>query len=759
MFEFLFKYSPVMFQEGAFGLKLLPSVVIMAGVVLTLAFLTWFAYRETTLPLNRALKAGLLTLKICVLLTLLLIAAEPFVSVSTVVPRRSSLIILADDSQSMTIRDAGSGLSRQAHMLKLLGDQTDDGLLHDLAGNFKLRLYKFASGVEPLPDPEQLSARGGITDVAASLSFASQLARQNAVSGVILLSDGVSTGPGDPLEVASELKAAKVPVYVVGIGDENIADIELAKVDVNHSVIENSVVALSALIKKTGIKDQKVDIELRENGLIIKDETVLLQGAATHTAMTFSPLKKGLTHYSLRVSSRVDEPIMQNNIKNFLVDNRDAHARVLYVEGYPRAEFKYLRRALDGDPNIELVSLLRTGPDKFYRQGIKSEDELKDGYPKSKEELFKYDAIIFGSIEADFFSDAEIANTLAFVSERGGGFLMIGGGQAFAQGGYAATELAKMLPVELHVVGRQDAPPLAFRDKYKLLLTPEGRRFPVLQLAQTESENVKVWDALPELEGYNSLGRAKPGATVLAVHPLSEAGNPKIIMAQQRYGRGRSMVFATSSSWLWQMGLPHQDMSHERFWRQVLRWLALNTPDAVECRTDKKNYAPGEKITVTVDVRDPEYVPIRNAVIRATVKTPSGKTMKIPFDWASNGKVHYLGHLRGNEKGIYRVEVEATASDRSFQGKSETAFIVEDAHAEFNNAQLQTAHLQRIAEVSGGKYYHQDEAHNLADEISVMESSYSKITQHDLWDMPVIFFLLLGLLSLEWFIRRSKGLS
>ncbi|NIR52297.1 hypothetical protein GWO43_03795, partial [candidate division KSB1 bacterium] len=432
-----------------------------------------------------------------------------------------------------------------------------------------------------------------------------------------------------------------------------------------------------------------------------------------------------------------------------------------YIEGYPRAEFKYLRRAVDGDQNIKLISLLRTGlPDKFYRQGIENRDELKDGYPKSRRGLFKYDAIIFGSIEADFFNADELENTLEFVSQRGGGFLMLGGANSFAQGGYGGTSIEKILPVELpYQNGAAAAAPATFRDKYKLTLTPEGLRNPILQLSAAESENSGLWDELPDLEGYNPLGRAKPGATVLAVHPLSEPDNPKIIMANQRFGRGRSMVLATSSTWHWQMGMPHEDMSHERFWRQTLRWLALNSPRPLELALDKETYVPYEQATLNVEVRDSSFNYVEDANIKAIITTPSGKTVEVPFNWSSNGKVEYVGAYHPDETGLYRVEVLAHSANGDFLGRTESAFYVEESKAEFTRAQLQAGLLKRIAEISGGRYYHEQEAQNLADEISVMESSYSKLVERDLWDMPLIFLLAILLLSIEWYTRRSKGLS
>ncbi|MFQ5604183.1 MAG: glutamine amidotransferase [bacterium] len=760
MFEFLLKFSPVLYKEGHFGFNVLPSLFALLGITALLALSLWFAYRKTTLELSQWLKGMLLGLKMLVLGLLILALFEPIIQVTSVIPRKSSLILLVDDSKSMSIKDVNGGESRSAYVQKLLGDANQPGLLQALKKNFKVQTYKFASEVERLNQTAHLTAGGEITDLAASLEFAGEIGSQGRFSGVLLLTDGANNTAQDPLETAALLNNSDLPVYVVGVGSETSKDIEIAKVAANHSTIENSVVEISALVKNNNFENKEVEIELREEGLLVKKQVVKLRGSGTRVTMKFSPQKRGFVHYALNAVASENEIIKENNSKSFLIDNRHKKARVLYIEGYPRAEFKYLRRALDGDISIELVSLLRTGVDKFYRQGIKDQNELKDGYPKTKEALFKYDAIILGSIEADFFSEKELLNTQEFVSQRGGGFLMLGGVHSFNQGGYGNTPIEKILPVELpYHNGTASNTPTTFRDKFKLVLTPEGYDTAILQLATDESDNRSKWENMPELEGYNPLGRAKPGATILAVHPLSEIENPKIIMAQQRFGRGRSMVFSTSSSWLWQMGLPHEDTNHERFWRQLLRWLALSSPSPIEGRLDQDTYAPSEAVHLSVDVRDSTYNSVENATIKAFITTPSGKVISVPFNWSSNGKVEYVANYQPQEKGLHLVDIRAYSSSGKFLGKTETAFFVEESKTEFSHAQLKSNLLKRLAEISGGKYYHQDEAKILADEISIQNSSYSKLVEHDLWDVPLLFLIAIFLLTVEWFVRRHKGLS
>ncbi len=760
MFEFLLKYSPVVFSEGKIYFNALPSLLALFAVTGLFALAVFVFYRRTTLVINRIFKGLLIGLKLAALLLLFLALLEPVVSVSTITPLKSSLMILVDDSKSMSIKDAGKNGTRRDFAANLLGSGEGPGLLTELGKNFKLQLYEFSSDVSHLETSSKLNAAGESTNLAHGLTFAANNGKQAAVSGIVVLTDGINNSDQDPLEIAASLKSKKLPIFVVGIGSETTQDVELSKVAANHSVIENSVVELAALIKNKNFEGSQVEIELLEEGRVIKSQVVDLKRGATRTSLKFSPQKKGFARYTLNVKTKGDEPIKDNNSQSFLIDNRSRSAKVLYVEGYPRTEFKFLRRAVDDDPSVDLVSLLRTGPDKFFRQGIESKRELRDGYPDSREALFQYDAIIFGSIEKDFFTAIQLENTVDFVSQRGGGFLMLGGSNAFSQGGYSQSSLEKVLPVEMPVAnGAVGSHSSTLRDRYKLLLTPEGYRNPVLQLAGDDSENRSIWDKLPDLEGYNLLGRAKPGATILAVHPLSEPEDPKVIMAQQRFGRGRSMVLATSSTWHWQMGVSHEDLSHERFWRQVLRWLALDSPQPIESQTDKGTYVPDEQVTLKVDVRDSTFTPINDATIKARIIKPSGEVVDVPFKWSSNGKLEYVGAYHPHEQGMYLVELKAYSANGDFLGKTENAFFVEESKAEFSNVHLQSSFLKRIAEVSGGQYFFQDEAAQLPDKISVMQSSYSKLVEYDLWDMPLLFGLVLLIVSTEWFLRRHRGLS
>jgi hypothetical protein len=338
--------------------------------------------------------------------------------------------------------------------------------------------------------------------------------------------------------------------------------------------------------------------------------------------------------------------------------------------------------------------------------------------------------------------------------------MMLGGRYSFSQGGYNETVVADLLPVHLPpllgVDGR--AIPLQLQEEFRFTPTAEGMASPLLQLDPDAISNTQLWESLPSLQGYNPLGPAKSGASVLAVHPLHQAGTPRILLATERYGRGRTALLATSTTWRWQMHLDHRDMTHERFWRQLLRWLSLQSPDPVRVTMERESYSPAEPMMMQIEVMDSSFAAQENVNVELRVSGPEGVVaLSASPDLGKAG--NYIAHFEPSQEGLYTVEVLAHDQAGGFLGKAESAFFVEPSHAELAHADLQAPLLQRLAEISGGRYFHLSEAGNLPDAITVSKSSFSKLTEQEIWDAPIFFLAITLFLAAEWFIRRWKGLS
>lgn len=728
---------------------------------LSVAGLVVLFYRRMPVATSTPMKSLLTSLKILPLLLVVFCLMEPVIVSSEVSPRRGFLLMLFDDSGSMGIQDATQGLSRVEAVKRRFGD---DGLLEELAAQFRLRSYRFADRTERVPGIGELDASGTATDMAGALAQAAGEFRDLPVAALVLVTDGAdNTGTGtDKLaNAAAYLASQDTPVHAVGVGRERIdRDVEILKVAASDRVTEGTITDLVVTLRSSGYSGRSVDLNIREGGRVVETVPVRLggDGDIQRVQVFLSPESPGILEYSAEVAPQNTETIAENNAQAFLLDNRSKTGRVLYVEGYPRREFKFIRRALEEDPRIDLVSIVRISPDgRIYRQGIRDpKQELTAGYPRSREELFAYDAVIFGDIESDWFTAEQLRLTEAFVSDRGGGFLMIGGLSSFREGGYAGTPIEDVLPVRL--TGEDWAMGIVDH-AFHLEPAAEGIDHPLLRFGSTPEENSAIWIELPELIGYNRIGGAKPGAAVLAIDPKADAlEGSNVILAVQRYGRGRSMAFTGFSTWRWQMHLPSEDQSHERFWRQMVRWTALYAPGRVSVATDRTNYGGHEPVVIESRLFDPEFEPVDGAEVWADVTGPAGRTEAVRLERALRRSGMYRGEFRPSLGGMHKVEVSVRSGDGELL-RDQTGFTVAPSATEFTNAGLRREELERLAASTGGAYLPLSDAGRLTELIQPVEDTATSIRERDLRDAPILFAAILLFLSAEWFLRRQKGLS
>jgi len=765
MFDFLFKYSPVVYEQGQWVFRAMPALLTLAILATMIAAAILLFYRRTTAPVRPWWHVLLIVLRVLAIVIVVFCLLEPVLSVSTVVPRKSSVLVLVDDSESMSIADGAQRATRLQQVTRWLGDGAPQGgensALSRLQKNFRVESFRFSMAVEPLTNVKELRGKGQSTNIAAALEFAGKQARQDALAGVVLITDGVASTGADPLQVSRELIGLQVPVFTIGAGSKIANDLQVAKVEATRSVLEKTRVEVSAMIQARGHANETVTVELREGERIVQRQTATLNERGARVAFQFAPDRKGFTKYTVAVPAVRNEAVTANNEASFLIDSRDRAGRILYVEELHPWEYKFLTRALDGDPALQLTALLKTGPEKFLRLGLRNANELHDGFPTKREELFGYQAVVIGSMAASFFSKAQLELIRDFVAERGGGFMMLGGMHALSQGGYSNTAIDELLPVQLPPLPEADgrAFPPQLQEEFRFTPTPEGLTSPLLQLDPDPMTNNQRWENLPLLQGYNPLGPAKPGASILAVHPMHQSGAPRILLATQRFGHGRTGVLATSTTWRWQMHLDHRDMTHERFWRQLLRWLSLQSLDPVRISMERESFAPQETMTMQVSVMDSSFATQENANVELRVIAPSGEPQALTASPDLRQPGNYLASFEPSEEGLYKIEVLAHDQAGHYLGKAENAFFVEPSHAELRHADLQAPLLQRLAEVTGGRYFHLSEAEDLPDAITVSKSSYSKLTEQEIWDAPIFFLAIALLLAAEWFIRRAKGLT
>jgi uncharacterized membrane protein len=748
MFELFFEHPLSVFQKGTFVFQsgwpvwLLALLTVAGGGVLG-----WFVWQRTRAAGWPALRSATLWLLQSTLLgVLLLMLWQPGISVATLKKQQNVVAILLDDSKSMSLADGGA--VRREEMGKTL----DGGLLAELKKRFQVRFYKVSDHLERTEDHKSLKSEKSASRLAEGLRQIAAETGSLPIGGIVLMTDGADTSGGIDRETVNALKGRQLPVHTVGYGRERY-DRDLAMVDVQAPVrvLADSRLGVQVILRQRGYAGQRAKLTLKDGDktLTAKEITLAADGAAQSETVLFNAGPAGVRTVQALLQPLANEENAGNNQMTRLVQVEDRKPRVLYIEGEPRWEFKFIRRALEEDKNIQIVTMLRTTQNKIYRQNVKDPKELESGFPATPEEMFAYEGIVIGTVEASYFTATQQALLKAFVDRRGGGVLFLGGRASLADGGYGASEFRDILPV---VVG--DRRTTFFRDKANVELTANGRENLALRIEEDPAKNAERWKKLPFLADFQNPGAVKPGAVVQADGITAQGRVPMLIT--QNYGRGRTAVLATGGTWRWQMSQPLEDKSHEMFWQQLTRWLVAATPGTVLASTTQSVFTDETRIPLRAEVRGKQYELLPDGQVEARVSGPAGsaQTVTLTPDPVQPGV--YTGEYAAEQPGSYLVETVASQNGERV-GTDVIAFRREDGIAESFHTEQNRELLERLATETGGKYWKPGNTSQLPDEIALSEAGISTREIRDLWHLPVVFLLLAGLRSAEWLLRRRWG--
>ncbi|HSH75225.1 MAG TPA: glutamine amidotransferase, partial [Longimicrobiales bacterium] len=628
-----------------------------------------------------------------------------------------------------------------------------------LSERFVLRFFRFSDAARRIDGLQEMTFDGTHTNLANALDAAREELSGVPLSGLVMLSDGADTGERPLTEAIVPLQAAGVPVFTVGLGEEQISpDIELGRVELPRAVLEGSTLMVDVVVTQSGFRrGSVVPIVVEDESSILVEETVELgpDGEPVVTRLGFELGDAGPRRVRFRIPEQPGERVARNNTRDAWVDVRGEREKILYFEGEPRWEVKFMRRAVADDDNLQLVLLQRTAESKFLRLEVSDSTELEFGFPTTREELYRYRALIIGSVEASFFTHDQLQMIADFVSRRGGGVLFLGGHSSFAEGGWAGTSVEEVMPV---VLGPPDGGPEGFFSEIKVAPTPAGLAHPAVQLDAEPEDVAERWESLPPVTAVNPLSEIRPGATALLTGERSEGGD-QVVLAFQRYGRGKSIALTVQDSWLWQMhaDVSLEDESHESLWKQVLRWLVDGVPDAVAAATDQEQVEPGEMVRIVADIQDSTFISTNDATVRARVTSPSGIVEELNLEWTVEEDGEYAVELIPGEMGDYEIEVEAERQGGSL-GSDVTYVHAAPSDREYFGAARRTQVLRRIAEDTGGQFYTPDDVASLPEDITISGAGVTLTEELDLWDMPALFLLMLLLMGAEWGYRRVRGL-
>jgi uncharacterized membrane protein len=767
MFQFLFKYPSPVFTKGRFVLLgawpawLLP-LIIVAGAGGLAVLIGWRMRRAGPGPGGRpGAAAGIRSwrawliwgLQSAMLALVLVLLWQPAMLVGELSSQQNIIAVVVDDSRSMSIADS-DGKAREAAAIAAL----EGGVLSGLQKRFQTRIYRLGNQLTRVGSPQGIAPVEAATHIDDGLKQLTAETADLPVGAVLLLSDGGNNtegmqGSGIGLETLQTLRNRRLPVHTIGFGKEEHAhDIEIEDVSVATSATANARVAATVSLTQRGYAGQKAMLTVRDGdkALAAREITLAADGRVQTEPLFFPIGAAGAKNLLFGIEPLAGEENLNNNAMTRPILVSDAKRRILYVEGEPRWEFKFIRRAEEDDPTVQLVSMLRTSENKIYRQGIGDPGELADGFPVRPEDLFSYSGIIIGSVDADYFTPLQQELLREYVDRRGGGILFLGGRSSLSDGGWGASSMNELLPTFLPA-GRNNF----HRNPATVELTSAGIDSPITRLLDDPAKNTERWKKLTYLADYEDAGSPKPGATVLA--DLHTAGRTLPLLITQNYGHGRTAIMATGGTWRWQMSEALGDLSHDLFWQQLLRWLVADSPGPVTASMPARTLMDEGRVQLSAEVRERQFQPAGDAHVTAHIVGPEGVNALVDLTPSQDTPGLYKTDWTAEKPGTYLAEVTAESAGNQPQelGRDVLTFQREDGVAENFHTEQNRPLLEQLASETGGHYWKPSELKNLPRDISYSEAGISVRTTKELWNMPVVFLLLLGLPTSEWLLRRK----
>lgn len=753
----------------------LPAGLLLAAAV---AALVWSHRRA---PAGRAaalLKAGgFLLLALCLV--------EPAWITQRAKPGANLFVVLADNSRGLGLRDRASSQTR-GELLRghVTGDQP---WLDRLGESYQVRRYLFDARLRRSQDFHELAFDGEATQIGAALRTIADRYRGGPLAGIIMLTDGNATDLVDQPFDGRGLP----PVYPVVVGGRDPQpDIALGAVTVSQTAFEDAPVSISAEVDSAGQAGRTITAELLDgDGKTV--QSLQLPVSRDDELLTarfrLRPARSGLSFYRVRLAApEAREATMANNARQILVERPSGPYRVLYVGGRPNWEYKFLRRAVEGDPSVQLVALLRVaarepkfafrgrggetsnplyrgfsaaGEAESYdqpvlvRMGTRDAAELAGGFPKTDEELFGYHALVLDDVEAGFFTADQQARIERFVSERGGGFLMLGGQDSFRNGRYQHTPIAQVLPVYVDRAGDTTAlPPV------RLSLSRDGWLEAWTRLRDNEPAERERLEQMSPFRVLNRARAVKAGATVLATAaPASGPELPALVV--QRFGSGRSGALLIGDLWRWALGRTELQADLARFWRQTTRWLVTDVPGRVTVRVTRKATEAGQPMAIDVRVRDKAFRPAEDVSVALEVIAPDGEKARFAAVPAASEAGVYEATFLPRKAGGYRVRARVTERDGSSAGEAETGWALDLEADEHRSIRTNPALLETIASKTGGQMVRLDQLEAFARELPGRGAPIAEPRSRPLWHSWPVLLAALACFAAEWGIRRRRGLA
>ncbi len=747
-------------------------------------------------PQRGAWKWGGAALKILGLLLLLFCVLEPLLARKEPKKGANIFLVVGDNSESLQIKDAGADEPRGELVQKDLIKSEEKGWLKDLNEEFKVHRYLFGERLQRVNNFEALSFQDRSSSLHGALDDISQRYEDRPLAGIFVFTDGNVNDLDDKL---AKLPTGEVPIYPINIaGESSTRDTSIRQVSLNQSAFEDAPVTVNAEVVLNQVANEPVEVTVYDKkGNKVDSQTLTTDQDAATEIVSFQlkpDAEDPLAFYEVRVSQTMEEgeeepeeATSKNNIQSMVAVMPHGPYSVLYIGGRPDPSFKFFKRALSEDHEVELASLIRVAKReaKFQYKGREGESsnplfrgfqgeqdaeeydqavivamkpredfDLEAEFPKTDDQLFQFSAIVIDKVEAEFFTFNQQERLQQFVSRRGGGVLMFGGRESFAKGKYDKTPIGEMLPVYLN-----GAPTNREIGKGEVNLSREGWLQPWVRLrSERESEEVRLAD-IPVLSIVNTVGDQKPGSSLISY--FRQNGKDYPLLVTQSFGKGKTVALTAGDLWRWGFSNPeHPEYMDDlnKFYRQLMRWVITDVPQpvAIKSKVDGSRFPP--KVILEVEVNDRAYFPDSTAEVMVEITDPEGKVFELRAALSSQNPGVYVTDYTAVNEGFYSAKAVVNDEKKEALGEALTGWTVNSGLEEFQNLSGNEALLDKLASASGGEVIEQSALAAFVEKLKDKPLPVMETKTSPLWHLPVFFLLALLCFAGEWGLKRWKGL-
>jgi len=770
-------------------------VIALTLIILAVIFSVYLYRSERQLPKSRRI-----IMTVCqglALLVLIIIFMGPFAKITKSNSYKRNMLVLIDTSSSMATKDQrnANSIEEAARALGVIKstDPFDPGeaneiqkeignpsriklatatletfnVISDLKEKFNVNIFTFDSQLKPIKQDEKvgeaeetetqsisldLNAQGESTEIGSAINEAVGKFAGREVAGVMVLSDFISIKGKDPVESARSLSTQGIPIYTVSLGLPSPPDIHVRKIIGPDVVFKGDRVPLRVQIESKGYNERTVNITLKIDGNEQPSQQVKLKDGIQFAELIFVPEQEsGTVELEVSAAAFNDETTDKNNSASHSVRILDEKIKVLYVEGIPRWEFRYLRWVLLRDPRLDVRFLMTQGDPALAGSSPSHIGAL----PQNKEELFKYDLIILGDVPAGYFNTEQLELIDELVKERGGSLMMLAGPVA-APTSYKDTAIADILPIKIGAGSWNPVPNGTYP-----VVTSAGRLSQSTSLSLSDDTTDRIWQKVNRMHQLPPVDGAKAGATVLLTHSGSSDGFDQYpLVAWQRYGTGKSLFVGTED--LWRMRLEVGDRYHARFWGQTIQFLTLSRllgqNKQITIETDRASFSEGDTVQIYANVLTESFEPVTDIEEYTVLIEPKGSpdsSSEIQLSPVPGTDGLFSGaHVAGKD-GAYVLKAEPSDESRANSPEFEVATI----NPEDRETGARPDIAKEIAEISGGKELNQIAISGFKDNFNSEKPRDNEVQIiEELWDKEILFILVLLFAGTEWFFRRRENL-